>query len=325
MIQSRAVFLGLVGSYLTAFAAPAFADSYPSRPIRLVIGFPPGGPSDILARVVAQGLSQRLGQAVIVDNRPGAGGNVAGAIAAKAASDGYTLLMGNLSILVANPSLYKNVSFNAQTDFAPISLIGTETNILVVNPSLPVKSVAELVALAKAKPGKLNFASSGFGSPPYLTAEMFKAVEHVDIVHVPYSGAASALAEVVSGQTQMMFATALSVMPFIKSGQVRAIAVSTPHRSALLPNLPTIAESGAHGFDATAWHGLVAPAKTPPEVIAKLNAATVAVLHEPSVKQRLSSLGLTIVAGSPEQFAAYIKSEQPRWSKAIEASGAHVE
>jgi tripartite-type tricarboxylate transporter receptor subunit TctC len=181
------------------------------------------------------------------------------------------------------------------------------------------------VALARAKPGKLNFASSGFGSPPYLTAEMFKAVEHVDIVHVPYSGAASALAEVVSGQTQMMFATALSVMPFIKSGQVRAIAVSTPHRSALLPNMPTIAESGARGFDATAWHGLVVPAKTPPEIIAKLNAATVAVLHEASVKQRLSSLGLTIVAGSPEQFAAYIKSEQPRWSKAIQASGAHVE
>jgi tripartite-type tricarboxylate transporter receptor subunit TctC len=325
MIQSRAMFLGLAGSYLAMSALPALAGSYPDRPIRLVIGFPPGGPSDILARVVAQGLSQRLGQAVIVDNRPGAGGNVAGAIVAKAAPDGYTLLMGNLSILVANPSLYKNVSFNPDTDFVPISLIGSESNILVVNPSLPVHSVKDLIALAKAQPGKINFASSGFGSPPYLTAEMFMAQEHVSLVHVPYSGAASALAEVVSGQTQMMFATALSAMPFIKSGQLRAIAVSTAHRSALYPKLPTIAESGSPGFDATAWHGLVAPAKTPHDVLAQLEAATVAVLHEPAVTKRLSGLGLTVIASDPQQFSAYIKAEQVRWTKAIKASGAHVE
>jgi tripartite-type tricarboxylate transporter receptor subunit TctC len=325
MTQSRATFLGLAGSYVAMRALPALADTYPDRPIRLVIGFPPGGPSDILARVVAQGLSQRLGQAVIVDNRPGAGGNVAGAIAAKAQPDGYTLLMGNLSILVANPSLYKNVSFDPNTDFVPISLIGSETNILVVNPSLPVQSVKDLVALAKAQPGKINFASSGFGSPPYLTAEMFMATEHVDLVHVPYSGAASALAEVVSGQTQMMFATALSVMPFIKSGQLRAIAVSTAHRSSLYPKLPTVAESGVPGFDATTWHGLVAPAKTPRDVLTKLEAATVAVLHEPAVARRLAALGLTVIASNPQQFSAYIKTEQQRWTKAIKASGAHVE
>jgi tripartite-type tricarboxylate transporter receptor subunit TctC len=325
MTQSRATFLGLAGSYVAMRALPALADTYPDRPIRLVIGFPPGGPSDILARVVAQGLSQRLGQAVIVDNRPGAGGNVAGAIAAKAQPDGYTLLMGNLSILVANPSLYKNVSFDPNTDFVPISLIGSETNILVVNPSLPVHSVKDLVALAKAQPGKINFASSGFGSPPYLTAEMFMATEHVDLVHVPYSGAASALAEVVSGQTQMMFATALSVMPFIKSGQLRAIAVSTAHRSSLYPKLPTVAESGVPGFDATTWHGLVAPAKTPRDVLTKLEAATVAVLHEPAVARRLAALGLTVIASNPQQFSAYIKTEQQRWTKAIKASGAHVE
>lgn len=325
MTQSRATFLGLAASYVAMGALPALADTYPDRPIRLVIGFPPGGPSDILARVVAQGLSQRLGQAVIVDNRPGAGGNVAGAIVAKAQPDGYTLLMGNLSILVANPSLYKNVSFDPNTDFVPISLIGSETNILVVNPSLPVHTVKDLVALAKAQPGKINFASSGFGSPPYLTAEMFMANEHVQLVHVPYSGAASALAEVVSGQTQMMFATALSVMPFIKSGQLRAIAVSTAHRSPLYPQLPTIAQSGIPGFDATTWHGLVAPAKTPRDVLAKLGAATVAVLHEPAVSRRLASLGLTIIGSDPQQFSAYIKTEQQRWTKAIKVSGAHVE
>jgi len=325
MTQTRAAFLGLVSSYAAMSALPALAGAYPERPIRLVIGFPPGGPSDILARVVAQGMSQRLGQAVIVDNRPGAGGNVAAAIVAKAAPDGYTLLMGNLSILAANPSLYKNVSFDPNTDFVPITLIGSETNILVVNPSLPVHSVKDLVALAKAQPGKINFASSGFGSPPYLTAEMFMAAEHVQLVHVPYKGAASALAEVVSGQTQMMFATALSVMPFLKSGQLRALAVSTAHRSPLYPNLPTIAEASVPGFDATAWHGLVAPAKTPPEALAKLESAAVAVLHEPAVAKRLASLGLTVIASTPQQFAAYIKTEQQRWTKAIKASGAHVE
>ncbi len=303
----------------------AIAADYPIRPVTLVVGFPPGGPSDVLARIVAKKLGELLGQPFIVDNRPGAGGNVAGGVAAHAPPDGYTLLMGNNSILATNASLYKTIDFDPEKDFAPISLIGTQANILVVNPKVPAHSMAELIALAKANPGKLNFASSGYGAAAHLAGELFKADAHIDIVHVPYKGAAPALQDVIAGQDQMMFATAASVIGFIKNGQLRPLAVTTLKRTAILPDIPTIDELGIRGFDATTWHGLVAPAGTPRDIIATLHHATVEVLNDPEVRQSLGRLGVDIVGDTPEQFAAYIKTEIPKWAAVVKASGAKLD
>jgi tripartite-type tricarboxylate transporter receptor subunit TctC len=306
-------------------AAAADAQNYPARPVTLVVGFTPGGPSDVLARIVAKKLGELLGQPFVVDNRPGAGGNVAGEVVAHAAPDGYILLMGNNSILATNASLYKKIDFDPAKEFAPISLIGTQANILVVNPKVTAKTMAELIALAKAEPGKLNFASSGYGAAAHLAGELFKAEAGVDIVHVPYKGAAPALQDVIAGQDQMMFATAASVIGFIKSGLVRPLAVTTLKRTAILPDIPTIDELGIKGFDATTWHGLVAPAGTPPAVIDKLHGATVAALGDPEVRQALGELGVDIVGDTPEEFSAYIKSEIPKWAAVIKASGAQLE
>ena len=226
---------------------PARAD-YPERPVTIVVGFPPGGPSDILARIVAKKLGELLGQPFVVDNRPGAGGNVAGEVAAHAEPDGYTLLMGNNSILATNASLYAKIGFDPEKDFDPISLIGSQPNILVVNPNVHAASMEQLIDLAKANPGKLNFASSGYGAAAHLAGELFKTMAHIDIVHVPYKGAGPALQDVMSGQDQMMFATAASVLGMIKNGQVRALAVTTLKRTAFLPDIPTVDEVGAQGF-----------------------------------------------------------------------------
>jgi tripartite-type tricarboxylate transporter receptor subunit TctC len=312
--------LALAGATVGAAAA-----DYPTRPVTLVVGFPPGGPSDVLARIVAKKLGELLHQPFIVDNRPGAGGNVAGGVVAHAAPDGYTLLMGNNSILATNAALYKTIDFDPEKDFAPISLIGTQANILVVNPKLPVHSMAELIALAKAEPGKLNFASSGYGAAAHLAGELFKADAHIDIVHVPYKGAAPALQDVVAGQDQMMFATAASVIGLIKGGLVRPLAVTTLKRTAILPDLPTIDELGIKGFDATTWHGLVAPAGTPAAVIDTLHKATIEALADPDVRQSLAKLGVDIVGDTPAEFAAYIKSEIPKWAAVIKTSGAKLE
>jgi tripartite-type tricarboxylate transporter receptor subunit TctC len=310
---------------LVYMAAAAVAADYPVRPVTLVVGFTPGGPSDVLARIVAKELGALLGQPFVVDNRPGAGGNVAGDVVAHAAPDGYTLLMGNNSILATNASLYKKIDFDPEKDFAPISLIGTQANILVVNPKVPANSMAELIALAKAVPGKLNFASSGYGAAAHLAGELFKAEAHIDIVHVPYKGAAPALQDVIAGQDQMMFATAASVIGFIKGGLVRPLAVTTLKRTAILPDVATVDELGIKGFDATTWHGLVAPAGTPVEIVEKLNRATVEALADPEVRHALDGLGVDIVGGTPQEFAAYIKSEIPKWAAVIKTSGAKLE
>src|SRR2546430_13658764 len=242
---------GLAAMLLALPAAPA-AD-YPTRPINLLVAFTPGGPSDVLSRILGRKMEQLLGQPFVIENRPGAGGNIAAEQTAKAAPDGYTLLMGNNSILATNASLYKKIGYNAERDFAPISLIGSQANILVVNAALPVKSLAELVALAKAKPGKLNFASSGYGAAAHLSGELFKTQAGIDIVHVAYKGAAPALQDVIGGHVAMMFATAASVLGHIRDGLVRPLAVTTLKRTALLPNVPSIAELGIAGFDATTW------------------------------------------------------------------------
>ena len=318
-----AALLGL--TMLQALTVSAAAQAYPTKPVSLLIAFPPGGPSDVLSRVVGKKLEQILGQPFIMDNRPGAGGNIAAEAAAIAAADGHTILMGNNSILATNAALYKKVNFDPEKDFAPISLIGSQANILVVNPNVPVQSLAELIALLRANPGKFNYASSGHGTAAHLAAELFKAEAKVEITHVPYKGGAPALQDVIAGHVHMIFATAASVVPQIRAGQVRALAVTPITRTAVFPELATIDELGLKGFDATTWHGLVAPAKTPREIVVRLHRATVEALNDPAVRKSLTDLGVDIVGNSPEEFAAYIKAEIPKWTAIVKASGAKLD
>jgi tripartite-type tricarboxylate transporter receptor subunit TctC len=301
------------------------AADYPNRPVSLVVGFTPGGPSDVLARVLGKKLDQILGQPVVIDNRPGAGGNIAAEVVARAAPDGYALLMGNNSILATNAVLYKKVAFDPEKDFEPIALIGSQANILVVNPNVPARSMAELIALAKANPGKLNFASSGHGAAAHLAGELFKSRAGIDIVHVAYKGGAPALQDVIAGHVQMIFATAASVVGHIQSGAVRPLAVTTPRRTSVLPDIPTVAELGIPGFDATTWHGLVVPAGTPRDIVVTLNQTTNAALKSPDVQKSLADLGVDIIGGSSEEFGAYIKSEIPKWTAIVKASGAKLD
>ena len=315
--------LGILLLLCTTFAAVA-AD-YPIRPVSLIVAFTPGGPSDVLSRILGKKIEQILGQPFIIDNRPGAGGNIAAEVVANAPTDGYTLLMGNNSILATNASLYKKIGYDPERDFAPITLIGSQANILVVNPAVPVHSMAELIALAKSRPGQLNFASSGYGAAAHLAGELFKAEARVDIVHVAYKGAAPALQDVVAGHVQMMFATAASVVGLIRDGKVRPLAVTTPKRTAILPDIPTVAELGIAGFDATTWHGLVAPAGTSKEIIGTLHHAIGLALNDSAVRKSLGDLGVDIIGGSPEEFAAYIKAEIPKWTAVVKASGARLD
>jgi tripartite-type tricarboxylate transporter receptor subunit TctC len=319
----RRLFLAFL--LLPACVSAVVAADYPTRPVTLVVAFTPGGPSDVLARIVGRKLEQIFGQPFVIENRPGAGGNVAAEAVAHAAADGYTLLNGNNSILATNAALYRKVNYDPLADFAPISLIGSQASILVVNPDLPVHSMAELIALAKARPGKLNFGSSGHGAAAHLAGEMFKAAAGIDIVHVPYKGAAPALQDVIAGHIEMMFATAASVVPLIREGKVRALAVTSLTRTAVLPDVPTVDELGLKGFEAVTWHGLVAPARTPPEIVAALNRATTSALVDPAVRGPLGDLGVDVMGGTSEVFAAYIRSEIPKWAAIIKMSGARLE
>jgi tripartite-type tricarboxylate transporter receptor subunit TctC len=323
MLRKLAVVAGLIVSL--CFGLAARAADYPNKPVTLVVAFTPGGPSDVLSRIVGKQLERILGVPFVIENRPGGAGNIAAEAVAHAAADGYTLLMGNNSILATNASLFSKLNYDAEKDFAPISLIGSQPNILVVNPALPVHSMADLIALAKASPGKLNYANSGYGAAAHLAAELFKAEAHVDIVAVSYKGAAPALQDVIAGHVQLMFATSASVIGHIKSGTLRPLAVTTLHRTALLPDLPTVAELGLPGFDATTWHGLVAPAGTPKDAIETLHRATAKALENPETRRALGDLGVEIVGSSPEEFAAYIRSEIPKWTAVVKASGAKLD
>jgi tripartite-type tricarboxylate transporter receptor subunit TctC len=306
-------------------STPAPAAEYPARPATIVVAFTPGGPSDVLSRIIGKRLQEILHQPFIIENRPGAGGNIAAEQVARATPDGYTLLMGNNSILATNAALYKKLAFDPEKDFMPISLVGTQANILVVNNNVPANSMAELIALAKQSPGQLNFASSGHGAAAHLAGELFKTEAKINIVHVAYKGAAPALQDVIAGHVQMMFATAASVVSLIKGGKVRALAVTTPKRTALLPDLPTVDELGIKGFDATTWHGLVAPTGTPREIIETLHFAIVAALKDPSTREQLQNLGVDIIGDSPKEFEAYIKAEIPKWTAVVKQSGAQVD
>jgi tripartite-type tricarboxylate transporter receptor subunit TctC len=325
VLCDRAVLAWAAGAWLALGAAAAGAADYPDKPVRFVVGFPPGGPSDIVARLLGQKLAESWGQQVVIDNRPGAGGNIAAELVAKSAGDGYTLLLGNNSILATNAALYSKLNFDPVKDFAPVILVASQPNILVVHPSLPVKSVKELIALAKARPGQLNYASSGSGAAAHLSGELFKAMAHVDMVHIPYKGAAPALNDVLAGQDQLMFATSLSVLPHIKSGRLRALAVTTAKRMKAMSELPTVAEAGVPGFEATTWHGVVVSAATPPALVARINADTAKILQLPDVRERFAVLGAEIIGGTPDDFAAYIKKEIPKWTKVVRDSGARAD
>ena len=323
MNRECAVMLLMCSSALAAFSAGA--QVYPSRPIRIIAQFQPGTSTDILARVIAQKLTEAWGQQVVVDNRPGAGGIVGTEIGARAAPDGYTLTMGVSSAFGINPTLYTKLSYDAIRDFAPITNIALTPQTLVANPSFAAKSVKELVAAAKAKPGGINYASLGSGSTSHLTMEMFKSVAGIQLNHVPYKGSPAAHADVMAGQVPIMFDAIPATLPHIKSGKLRGLGIGTRTRSPFLPDLPTIAESGYPGFEAVGWIGIVAPAKTPDAILNNLNAEIVRILKEPDVRQRLDTLAFTPAPGTRAQFAAFIKSEIAKWGKAVKESGAKAE
>jgi len=308
-----------------AFSGGAAAQAWPEKPVRFVVGFTPGGPSDILARALGQKLSEIWTQQMVIENRPGAGGNIAAELVAKSAGDGYTWLLGNNSILATNQSLYARLGYDPVKDFAPVALVAIQPNILVVNPDVPAHSVKELIALARAKPGELNYASSGSGAAAHLAGELFKAMTGVQMVHVPYKGAQPALTDVIAGQAQLMFATSASVIPYIKAGRLRALAVTTAQRSASVPDLPTVSEAGVPGFEAITWHGVVVPAATPQPLVVRLNADIVKVLHMRDLRERLESLGAEVAPGTPRDFAEYIAREIPKWAKVVKDSGARAE
>jgi len=303
----------------------ASAQTYPSKPIRLVVPYPPGGTTDILARDVGQRLTGTLGQSVVIDNRPGAAGNIGTEMVAKAAPDGYTLLMGTVNTHAINAGLYAKLPYDHIKDFAPVILVARVSNVLEVNPSVPVYTVADLIKLAKEKPGQLNFASSGSGTSIHMSGELFKTMAGVDMVHVPYKGSAPAISDLVGGQVQLMFDNLPSSLAMIKAGRLRPIAVTSAQRAPALPDVPTIAESGLPGFEATSWFGVVAPAGTPPAIISRLNAEIDKWVQSPEGKEKLVTQGAVPAGGTPEQFAAYIRAETDKWAKVVKASGAKAD
>ncbi len=302
-------------------AAAVHAQNYPTKPIRIIVAYTPAGTTDILARAVGQKMTESWGQTVLIDNRPGANGNIGTEITAKATPDGYTITMGTAATHGINNTLYPDLKWDAVKDFAPISLVAEVPNVLVVNNSLPVKSVKELMAYGSANPGKLNHGSPGLGSTGHLSAELFKASTGLKMTHIPYKGSAPTLADLVGGQIQVVIDNLPPYLPHIQAGKIRGLAVTTAKRSAAAPNLPTMQEAGVAGYEAGSWFGLLAPAKAPNDIVRKLSAETARILKIPEVNERLSGLGATPVGGTPEQFADFIRSEQAKWRKVITQAG----
>jgi tripartite-type tricarboxylate transporter receptor subunit TctC len=308
-----------------AVAAPAIAQTYPARPIRIIAQFQPGTSTDILARVIGAKLAEAWGQQVVVDNRAGAGGLVGTELGAKAAPDGYTLTMAVSSGFGINPTLYAKLPYDVLRDFAPITNIALTPQTLVANPGFGAKSVKEFVALAKSKPGQINYASLGAGSTSHLTMEMFRSAAGIQLTHIPYKGSPAAHGELFAGQIPVMFDAIPAVLPHVKSGRLRGLGIGSAQRSAFLPEVPTIAESGFPGFEAVGWIGIAAPAKTPPAVLDKLNGEIRRIIDTPEMKERLAGLAFTPVGGTREEFSRFIKSEIARWGKAVRESGAKAE
>ena len=319
---SRVVNLSVMTALFVASSGTAFAaERYPDRPIRLILPFPTGGPTDIVARVFAIRLSEALHEQIVVDNRGGAAGVIACEIAARAVPDGYTMLLGVIGTLTVNPNLFKTLPYEPLRDFAPVSLLSASPYVLAVGTAVPAHSVKELVALAKASPGRLNFASGGVGTGNHLTGELFKITAGIDIVHVPYKGASLAIADVIAGRIQIWVINLLPATPHLKAGRVRALAITSARRSASAPDIPTVAESGYPGYETTSWHGIVVPVKTPPAVIERLHAELAKIARRPDVLELLGAQGSDVIGSTPGEFAAFIKSETAKWGRVIAAAG----
>jgi tripartite-type tricarboxylate transporter receptor subunit TctC len=324
VLAGRSIRIAGMTLLLALGANPAAALDYPARPITLIVSHVPGGPSDVIARVLSSMLAHVLRQPLVIENRPGAGGNIAAEQAAHATADGYTLLMGNTNILVTNPARRKSASFDPRLDFTPITLLGTQANVLVVHPALPALSLEQLIELARARPGVLTFASSGHGSPAHLAGEMFRIEAKADLVHVPYKKPGPALQDVLGGHVQMMFAPAALVANHVRAGRLRAIAAATGTRNSLLLDVATIEELGHPGFDATTWYGLVAPAGTPKEIVDVLHHSAAAVIQDAAARKIMSGLGIDVVGNSPREFETYIKAQTPKWAAVIKSIAAHT-
>jgi tripartite-type tricarboxylate transporter receptor subunit TctC len=306
-------------------AATAAAQNYPSRPLRIVVPFAAGaGVLDIMARLVGQHLGQALGQQAVVDNRPGAGGIVGAEVVARAEPDGYTLLMGNTALMVS-PYLYAKLSFDPLTDFVPVTLVNSAPLLLVVNPSVPVQSVQELIAYAKARPGQLNYGSGGVGSTPYLATELLRSMTGIDVVHVPYKGGAPALADLMAGQLTFMIENVPGTLPLVKSGKLRALAITSTHRSALASDVPTMAEAGVAGYEMVGWNGIFVAKGTPTEIVERLSTVLTKVLGLPDVKDQMTTMGAEAGGGTPQEFGAFVRAESARWGSIIKERGIRPE
>ena len=322
----KRAFAALAGAFALAAGAPAAAQtaSYPNKPIKIVVPFAVGGIADTFSRAIGAKLTDTWGQPVVVENKGGAGGNIGADLVAKSPPDGYTLVMGNIGTHAVNQSLFKSMPFDTMRDFVPIAHVLDAEGLLVVHPSVPVKTVPELIALAKSQPGKLTYASGGLGTTSHLAGELFKSVAKVDMVHVPYKGNSPAITDLVGGQTQMIFATMPTVLPMVKAGRLRALAVIGPQRAPALPDVPTVAES-LPGFEVSNWIGLFAPAGTPPEIVARLNAEVQKIMASPEIEKRLETEGAKFIPTTPQTFAAFQKSEADKWARAIREANIKVE
>jgi len=319
-------FLRILILFLASLAAGAlWAQSYPARPIRFVVPFAPGGPTDILARAVGQKLTEAFGQTIVIENRGGAGGNIGAELVARSLADGYTMLMGATSTHAINPALYHKLGFDPIKDFAPVSLVANTPSLLAVHPALPVRTIKDLIALAKARPGQLSYASAGNGSSNHLAGVLLSMMAGIDMVHVPYKGSGPALVDVISGQVPMMFNNTASVMPHVTAGKLRAVALASLERSALLPAIPTVAESGLPGFEVRSWHGVFVPAGTPRDVVNRLSTEIVRAVRAADVKTRLNAQGVELVGSSPDEFAEFVKKELVKWAKVVRQSGARAD
>jgi tripartite-type tricarboxylate transporter receptor subunit TctC len=314
----------MVAAALAGTSIGSLAQKYPSRFIRLVVPFAPGGSNDIIARLIGDKLAEAVGQTVVVENRPGAGGVLGTQTVATAEPDGYTLMIGATSTLAANPSLYTTMNLDPPKDLTPVMQIATGPFVLAVPSSLPVKTVADLIRLAKDKPGTVNFGSSGVGSSLQLTAELFKSMADLDIVHVPYKGLGPALTDLVAGRIQIVFSDMAGLLPYVQSGQLRALAVTGGKRSADLPDLPTLSEAGVPGYEATSWYGILGPAGLPRDIVMKLNGDLTRIVTSPAMKQKFSTLGIEAVTGTPEEFGVYIRSEMAKWRAVVTAANIKV-
>ena len=311
-----------LGAATCVMTTPVLCQSYPNRPLKMILPFPAGGPTDIVARSMSQGLGEALGYNVVIDNRPGGGGIIGATLAAKSPGDGYTLFLGGITTFGVAPSVHKNLPFDPVKDFLPVTQATRQPIMLMIHPALPVKSVREFIALAKVRPGEINYASSGPGGSGHMAGELFKLVAGVNLVHIPYKGAPPALNELIAGQVQVMFGTMLAAVPHVRSGRVRAIAVTGPQRTKALPDVMTFAQAGLPAYDASSWNGVLVPAGTPRAVVDRLNAELVRILKTPNILERLEQDGAEPAPTTPEEFGSFIKAEIAKWAKVVQA--AHI-